>query len=419
MLKRLVVQGFKTLRRADLEFGRVNLFIGGNGSGKSNVLEALGVLSAGLKDISDIELQRRGVRLSVPTLFKSAFRTSSLLPTLDLTATFESDVSYKLGVKAGSGATGLRFFSENVRHKGKSLMGRSPNGIKVLGESQLKKDIDPNRSIWDRFRETLNLPESVQLELSRMSTYAIYAPQTAFLRGTEVESLPVQPIGLQGGGLAQAAMLVNRTYRTVDAYKDGRRELYAEVMNIIQAPGWSENFYVGPFNAARTSRQVKTGSASLYFYDRFMAKNRNTLSAYDSSEGTLYLLFMAVLLLHPDAPKIYSLDNVDNALNPKITRLLLQLVIRCACSTDFRNAGVGPDQVFLTSHNPTSLDAFDLFDDEQRIFVTQRESRTGNTSVTRLRPPEGMTRAAWIKAADGKNLSELWIEGKIKGALGL
>ena len=46
MLKKLTVERFKSIRYATLDLGRINLFIGGNGAGKSNILEATGVLSA-------------------------------------------------------------------------------------------------------------------------------------------------------------------------------------------------------------------------------------------------------------------------------------------------------------------------------------------------------------------------------------
>ena len=79
--------------------------------------------------------------------------------------------------------------------------------------------------------------------------------------------------------------------------------------------------------------------------------------------------------------------------------------------------GCGPRQVFLTSHNPTSLDAFDLFDDDERVFVVER-NQEGHTTVTRLKPPDGMSRKEWFQAKNGRNLSQLWLDGEIRGALG-
>jgi hypothetical protein len=246
-----------------------------------------------------------------------------------------------------------------------------------------------------------------------MSSYAIYAPQTAFLRGTEVESLPAQPIGLQGGGLAQAAQAVTSLAKT-----GPHPDLIKEALTIIGLPGWARQILIQGANPETTSRLVKTGSASLFFIDRFMTAQRNVLSAYDSSEGTLYLLFICVLLVHPRAPKILALDNVDNSLNPSVTQKLIESLIKIVCSQRYRSANVGPDQVFLTSHNPTALDGFDLFDDQQRVFVVTRNP-PGDTRIIRLEPEKGQTRADWINKSSGKKLSELWIEGHITGALGI
>ncbi|MCG6277937.1 AAA family ATPase, partial [Vibrio vulnificus] len=47
IIRKLTVKGFKTLIQEEpIELGRVNCFIGANGVGKSNILEALGVLGA-------------------------------------------------------------------------------------------------------------------------------------------------------------------------------------------------------------------------------------------------------------------------------------------------------------------------------------------------------------------------------------
>ena len=149
-----------------------------------------------------------------------------------------------------------------------------------------------------------------------------------------------------------------------------------------------------------------------------MHTKRNTLSVYDSSEGTLFLLFAAVLLAHDDSPEIFALDNVDSALNPKLTRSLLETIIHITKAVSANELTFGPKQVFLTSHNPTSLDAFDLFDSEQRIFVVERDTN-GYTKVTPLVPKTGMTPEDWQHVNGGRRLSQLWLDGEIRGALGM
>ncbi len=63
MINKFSIQGFKSLHNVrDLELGLVNIFIGANGSGKSNLLEAIGVLGAAISGrVDDQSLLQRGV----------------------------------------------------------------------------------------------------------------------------------------------------------------------------------------------------------------------------------------------------------------------------------------------------------------------------------------------------------------------
>lgn len=423
MLRQLKIHGFKSIRQHDpVEFGKVNLFIGGNGVGKSNLLEALGMLSACFgTDVTANELQKKGVRLSVPTLFKSAFKNSKLRINFDLSAKWDHEIKYDVSISASNSSEELNFFSEHLCINEEKIFGRSNHGFSVKGgiDKRLIEDIKRTRGLWDRFQDIVALPSELEKELAAIAKFAIYSPQTAFLRGTDIELNAVKPIGLNGGGLANAADTVIALLNEHSKKNHVQFKLFEEVFNLVWTPGWTDQIRVKRRDPSVVSSQVKTQDRSLYFRDRHMITTRNYLSAYDSSEGTLYLLFIAVLLLHPDAPKVFALDNIDNALNPSITKKLLETIINTACDEKYRSNNIGPEQVFLTSHNPTSLDAFDIFDDNQRIFVVARDKQDGSTRVNRLRPPSNTTKADWIKASNGKNLSELWIEGKIKGALGL
>ena len=71
----------------------------------------------------------------------------------------------------------------------------------------------------------------------------------------------------------------------------------------------------------------------------------------------------------------------------------------------------------MTSHNPTAMDAFDIFDDRFRIFVVVRDNN-GYTKVNRLKVPDKLSREEWVSLHAGRSLSELWISGEIPGALG-
>ena len=76
MLTSIGIKGFKSIHNIpSLELGQVNVFIGANGSGKSNLLEAVGMLSAAADGRVDADhLLRRGVRHGVPGLYKTSLK---------------------------------------------------------------------------------------------------------------------------------------------------------------------------------------------------------------------------------------------------------------------------------------------------------------------------------------------------------
>ena len=53
-----------------------------------------------------------------------------------------------------------------------------------------------------------------------------------------------------------------------------------------------------------------------------MTQSRNLLDGYDASEGALYVLFMMVLVHHPESSPVFAVDIFDHALNPRLDRAL-------------------------------------------------------------------------------------------------
>jgi predicted ATPase len=139
----------------------------------------------------------------------------------------------------------------------------------------------------------------------------------------------------------------------------------------------------------------------LKFTDRFMNKSRNELTAYDASEGALYVIFCALLCLLPQAPRLLAIDNLDQALNP---RLLTRLTARL--SGWLRHNG--PDrQLLFTAHNPAVLDGLDLNDPEVRLFAVERNSE-GVSCVRRIElAPE------LVSLNQEYPLSRLWVMGHL------
>lgn len=418
MLKNIKISRFKSVKELDLDLGRVNIFIGGNGSGKSNILEAIGIASAAIyRGLSDTDLSRKGIRLTPVELMKTALKAGPVAKTLELIIEFENNINYKCNLSSRADDPLMRFHSESCDVDQVRQYGRSGNGSRVLGQ-RIESELDKDRGMWDQVRTAYKFPELLQKQFQEFGRYAIYTPQTDVLRGTRPGAVDVTPFGLHGEGLPSAVRRVLMEHSTAKSKQDRTVAFIRGALELAFLPGWTNKVRVGKLNEKLVSRGVsQPNSDMVYFIDKYMKINRNTLSAYDSSEGTLFLLFIALLLAHPESPRYFGLDNVDNALNPYLTRKLIEKIIELVSYVQNNNLAFGPKQVFLTSHNPTSLDAFDIFDDDQRIFVVARNGE-GATVATRLEPPRGMTREEWTLAANGKNLSQLWLEGLIEGANG-
>lgn len=421
MITRLQIQNFKSIAKADLEFGRVNLFIGPNGAGKSNLLEAIGLYAASLgRGIDAITLSAKGVRLSAPRIFKSSFRNRRTPKLIRL----RGDVgraTYQVSLQTTADDSQLEFHSESLAESNQRVFVRHDSVGRIMrhnSESALATPTvaaEAHRGVWDAHGSVANVSSATRQELHAVGKYVIYAPQTAVMRGLLPENRVALPLGLTGGRLPRALreLLLQRTHGD-----RRRRAIINEILQIIWKPGWAKTVTVGPPDLRVIPDVLSAKSEVIYIVDKYMQETCNKVSLYDASEGTLFLLFVAIILAHGASPPVFALDNVDGTLNPAMVRTLVEHIVAMTGRDAAKDA---PEtqlrQVFLTSHNPPTLDALDLFESDQRVFVVHRSSE-GHTVFRRIEPPENTTKEDWIATSGGRNLSQLWLDGRIPDALG-
>ena len=181
-------------------------------------------------------------------------------------------------------------------------------------------------------------------------------------------------------------------------------EIVEQISQIRSLIGWADSF--GMSSAARVplSPSVSTTRTVLRFRDKYMAEDRNVLTGYDASEGALYILFAAVLCLHPSTPKLFAIDNADHGLNPVLARRLIE----CVCKWVLQSKQTR--QILLTSHNPLILDGLPLQDERVRLFTVDRSS-DGKSVVNRIKVTDELIK----KAKEGWTLSRLWVMGHLGG----
>lgn len=406
LLRSISIAGFKSLRKQEISLGLVNILIGQNGAGKSNVLEAIGMLSAAVSgSVSYENLANRGVRLSAAAVYRSALANTERPKTFSLSADFDT-LRYKASIYSNdvsqAQASAWPFHSESLHRKDSSgvwakIAGRSGNGATIVGRPFDKARLKPTESIVQAFELIGDPSPDETAAIAALKEFSIYAPSTAVLRGVDTDPRIKRPVGLTGGGLPAAIAEILRA---------GPRGRSTEIHRFFKMLSWCQGIGVERVNPELKFRLQGGGEVDLAFHDRHMRRDFNKLYSADVSEGALYVAFILTLMLHERSPRIFALDNVDSTLNPGLVRNIIQNISELSKTTG--------RQVILTTHNPTALDAVDIFDPDHRLYVVDRAD-TGGTELTRLAPPEGMTREAWDKEFSGARLSELWIDGLLGG----
>lgn len=390
IIRKLTVKGFKTLILEEpIELGRVNCFIGANGVGKSNILEALGVLGAAANGVVDDEsLLRRGVRAGVPKLYKSSFASERTLPHIGIDIASDSGATYRTSLlnPLESPEPAWSYKTEYLSDGTDEIIADGVRG---------KKKLNPQAGLAALRLVDLEENNPASILMRTLQEYAIYCPNTPTLRGIEPDQQSRRPVGLNGGTLAEAFELLTKT---LDSQGEKGEQILDDILDLID---WVADVSTTTQAGSLLSPKVPRTKHQIKFTDRYMNKSRNELTAYDASEGALYILFSAILCLSPQAPKVFAIDNLDQSLNP---RLLVSLVKKL--SSWLRHNGE-ERQILFTAHNPAVLDGLDLKDDEIRLFAVERNSN-GLTEIRRITLSDKLK-----QHQEQYPLSRLWLMGHL------
>jgi predicted ATPase len=389
MLNKIRIRSFKSIFNQEVSLGMMNVFIGANGSGKSNLLEAIGVLSAAAAGrVDDEALQRRGIRLGTPRLYKSAFE-ERIPPHIFFEAfTDRAKYSVSLNNPLENPKPAWQYQTEELVCNQEKIVNRGPHREiknKEQGLAALKLvESDENSQI--------------ALLINLLRNFSVYTPNTPVLRGILPDQQTREPVGLSGGRLAEAVKelqnLVSKSEFIEDAFDD--------ILSLID--------WINAFETTSNVNDILSSSIArpknvIRFTDRFMKGHYNHLTAYDASEGALYILFCAVLTLSPNSPKCFAIDNLDQTLNPRLVLNLTRFLCQWITESDDKR------QIFVTVHNPAVLDGLSLQDDRIRLFTVDRNNR-GHTEISRVTITKEI-----LELSDKKGwpLSRLWVMGHLGG----
>jgi len=383
MIEKIHIQNFKSIYDLELNVGRVNLFIGENGSGKSNLLEALVFVSANQSNKLDNEfLVSRGLRVPSPQLMRSAFTEDNADKKITIaignkinldTYTFNHDnteygkwrYDTELQLKK---ALLLKYPEEDIDEILTAVFKRITENPKNYLE-KLNKKLSPNQEIVIGPEHKYDFKD-----------FLIYSPENTSLRIFQKEG-QIQPLGINGEGLLKLLKVVNN-------YED--KSYIATIIKSLQLFNWFEDITIPSENTIEDKVIIK----DKYLYTEFDQRSAN--------EGFLFILFYITLIVAKETPKAFAIDNIDASLNPKLCTKLMTIITDLAKKYD--------KQIFLTTHNPAILDGIDLNDEEQKLFVVSRNKK-GHTRMKEITVEDKP------KSSDDEplHLSEAFMRGYLGG----
>jgi len=384
MINKVSISNFKSIYKLDIELGRVNVFIGENGCGKSNILEAVAMAAASNADELKTEgLFNKGIRVAKPALTFNSFlglpsRNEIKIDIYDDGALLDSILTCDNPDNIYS-----EWFDKGENHGDQYLINVILNYRSQHPET--KNGSGGNQyELFDSFIKQSKFKKL--LDLKYISNFLIYNINTNALRGITNESKK-QPLGINGEGLD--VLLSTFTKDQLQELKDS---------NFIS---WLKDIHVDAGDKLKVNGyKLGRSTSELYFTDKYMQKKNNMFAAENANEGALHVLFYLALFISERTPSLFGIDNIETALNPMLCRQLMTRITELAKTHN--------KQVLITTHNPAVLDGLNLHDPEQHLFVVKRTDE-GHTKVDRIKLKPEVNN-------ENLKLSELWMRGYL-GAL--
>ena len=395
-----------SFRDAKIVLAPLNVVIGPNASGKSNLIEAVSLLQAVPDDLAKF------FRINGPILdwiWKGGTESGSALPLAEITAVLENSEGTREAEKQLTYVLRLGANNDRVQVVGEKLENIRPyesyqsrpyyyfsveNGYgritylkshddgghndqgEITDPTRLTPDnFDPSRSVMSQFRDPVNFPVLTWAS-HRLSTMRLY-------RNWSV-------------GRDSPARKPQATDHDV-AFLDEDFKNLALVINDLQTRGLESRI---DLNLNRFYQAYDSLRARVYGGTIQLAANeagmRSAIPATRLSDGTMRFIALLTILCHPRPPELICIEEPELAMHPDVMPLLADLLRSASERT----------QVIVTTHSPDLVDQFT--GDPDAVVVFER-GFDGDTQLKRLSSEELKD---WLAEY---RLGEMWQKGVIGG----
>jgi predicted ATPase len=368
-----------------IELEPLNVLIGRNGSGKSNLIEAISMLKATPVDLMAPIRKGGGI---ADFLWKGEPN-----PVAEIDAVVEDherQISLRYHLSFTMSGQRLEIVDEAIDNNRSGLeenqpdffyryqQGRPEITIKSAAESlRIKRylsqeNVSQNQSILSQIKDPDLYPELSYIG-SQFSRIAIYRNweigQESIPRLPQKTDLPEHPLWEDGSNLG---LVLNNLQNQIGSRK---------MVEMLQ------KFYD---EAEELSLKIYGGTVQILIREKGLIQ---PIPANRLSDGTLRYLFLMALLLDPTPPPVLCIEEPEIGFHPDILPMVAEMLISASQKT----------QLIVTTHSDALVSALN----PESVLVCDRDDRGSN--LRRL-DPERLKK--WL---DNYTLGDLWLMGEIGG----
>lgn len=381
LLKQITLHNVLSFKDTTVELGSLNVLIGPNAVGKSNLLEAIGLLKAAPGDLRAAMLRGGGVRSwiwlgdPVPSPIASLdchLAAGQLKSPLRYLLEFSEDAHGFVILKERLETEDANelFFERTGRHvefgstavvpsAGKENAGTLSASDSVLASFRSPLDPTPITQVGREF-ERIRIFREFRTGPMSQTRYGIAASVSKDFLNETGDNLALVLLDLDFRGMH--GQIVEYLKRLSDRFEDVKVRLDA-------------------------------GIAQTYFRETGLIE---PLAAVRASDGTLKFLCLLAVLLDPAPPALICIEEPELGLHPEAMQIVVQALIEASDRT----------QLIVTTHSEALVDA--LSEKPDAVLVSERDF-DNSTQFKRLSRPE---LDSWLERY---TLGELWRKGEIGG----
>ncbi|WP_214107792.1 AAA family ATPase [Acrocarpospora catenulata] len=354
------VEGYTSIRKADVQLGDVTVLIGANGAGKSNFIAAVELLGRIVDRELGLEVGLRGGAQSL--LHAGAKGTSSIV--LQIQAATNNDLTNGYAaVLVPAADDRLIFEAEQIsfqapkhQHPWTAMLGSGH------AESLLHKTQGDAKKVA---RHVIDILEGCRVFHFQDTSRNAPVKQLGYASGQD----RLRP---DAGNLAAFLLYL----------RENHPHHYEQIRRTVQG--------MAPFFRDFVLAENATGRISL----RWSQQNVDAVFPAEAlSDGTLRYICLTTLLLQPNPPALLALDEPELGLHPfaivQLAEMIRSAATRC--------------QVVIATQSVTLLNQFELND----VVIAEREE-----GATVLRRPDHDHLQEWL---DHYSLADLWEKNVLGG----